>query len=244
MMSDRIRILTDGGIENFRTYLQALRDGSTDPAPIALLTDPATSRAAESEGYAEQRKFSSRYEFGSHLEKVLSRFDQHLLSRNHALWNWLALYYFDQTCPVFGDGRREPGQDARHILPTVYDWRSYYRHLAREAWLAVRINGETVKPLLAGDLSSRGDLIEQCTSRQTIISNPVIMGAICRLYVDPETGRPRRGTGGKAGGSPRRLSLVLQQLDMTFDLRASTTGQVVSLLPDEFERWRKSAKAL
>ncbi len=111
----------------------------------------------------------------------------------------------------------------------------------REAWLAVRMNGEIVRPLLAGDLSARGDLIEQCTSRRTIISNPVIMAAICDLYIDPKTGRPRRGTGGKAGGSPRRLSLVLQQLDLTFDLRASTSGHVVALLPQEFERWKGAA---
>jgi hypothetical protein len=102
----------------------------------------------------------------------------------------------------------------------------------------VRINGEIVRPLLAGDLYQRGDLIEQFSSRQTIISNPSVMGAVHRLYINPETGRLRRGTGGKTGGSPRRLADVLQQLDLTFDLRASNSADVVSLLPKEFDRWR------
>lgn len=239
-MSDRIRVLTDRGIAQFAAYLAALREGSTTPPPFHLLTDPEASGDAETQAEIDRPEFGSRYELGVYLVKALSVFDQRLVSRNFGLWTWLALYYFDQTCPALADGRRNPMEDARHILPATYNWRKYYRHLVREAWLAVRMNGEIVRPLLAVDLFVRGDLIEQLSSRQPIISNPVIMGAVRELYVGRETGRLRRGTAGKAGGSPRRLVQVLDQLNLTFDLRASSPSQVVSLLPKEFDRWKSA----
>lgn len=240
-MSDRVRLLSDEGIARFAAYLVALRAGSTDSPPFSLLTDPVTSREADATAFVERREFSNRYEFGTYLVEHLAAFNQPMLSRNHALWTWLALYYFDQVCPKKADGTRKPGEDARHIMPAQFNWQRVYRQLVRESWFAVRLNGEIVKPLLAGDLATRGDIIEQCSGRQTIISNPVIMSAVCDLYINPKTGRPRKGTSGKEGGSPRRLSLVLQQLDLTFDLWASTSQQVVALLPAEFEEWKETA---
>jgi hypothetical protein len=237
-MPDTIRVLTDKGITQFASYLNELRAGSNTPPPFDLLTDPETSSEVELQADIERHIFANRYELGVYLSNVLSAFDDRTVSRNYTLWTWLALYYFDQTCPVLKEGRRSPGEDARHLLPDVYNWRNYYRHLVREPWLAVRINGDIVRPLLAGDLYQRGDLIEQCSSRQTIISNPVIMDAVRKLYIDPKTGRLRRGTARKIGGSPRRLSAVLQQLGLTFDLRASNASDVVSLLPREFDQWK------
>ncbi len=242
-MLDRIRILTDEGIAHFASYLAVLRAGSTEGPPFQLLTDPVASRVAEVSALVQRRDFADRYEFGIYLVNCLASFNQPMLSRNYGLWSWLALYYFDQTCPKRGDGTRKPGEDARHLLSSQLNWQRSYRQLVREAWFAVRLNGGVVKPLLAGDLATRGDIIEQCSSRQTIISNPVIMAAVCDLYINPKTGRPRKGTAGKEGGSPRRLSFVLQQLDLTFDLWASTSQRIMSLLPAEFEEWMVSAEA-
>ena len=61
-------------------------------------------------------------------------------------------------------------------LPTSLSRRSR-RHLAREAWLAVRVNGEVVKPILAGGLDRRGDLLEQLSSRLDLFGNPHVMAA-------------------------------------------------------------------
>ena len=171
-MPDRVRLLTDEGIVRFSAYLAALRSGSVALPPMELLTDPSTSREANATALVERRVFSNRYEFGQYLVAQLAPFNQSVLSRNHALWTWLALYYFDQVCPPRGDGTRKPGEDARHIMPAQFNWQRVYRQLVREAWFAVRLNGDVVKPLLAGDLATRGDIIEQCSSRQTIISNP------------------------------------------------------------------------
>lgn len=239
-MPDRVRILTDDGVTCFAAYLAGLRTGSKEEPPYHVLSDPITSRDADVTAFVERNNFADRYEFGSYLVAQLASFNQPLLSRNFGLWTWLALYYFDQTCPKRSDGTRRPGEDARHILPSRFNWQRTYRQLVREAWFAVRLSGEVVKPLLAGDLSTRGDIIEQCSSRQTIISNPVIMAAVRDLYINPKTGKPRRGTAGKEGGSPRRLSAVLQQLDLTYDLWASTSQQVAALLPAEFEDWKKA----
>ena len=51
-------------------------------------------------------------------------------------------------------------------------------------WLAVRVNGESVRPLLAGRLDRRGELLEQLSSRMELFGNPQKMAAAVQLYVD------------------------------------------------------------
>jgi hypothetical protein len=39
----------------------------------------------------------------------------------------------------------------------------------------------------------------------------------------------------------RRLVAVIQQFDLTYDLYAMTADQILTLLPPEFDRWRRPA---
>lgn len=55
--------------------------------------------------------------------------------------------------------------------------------------------------------------------------------------VDAFTQRIKRGGGGKAGGSARRLSDVLEQFDLTWDLFAATVGESVAVMPKEFAQF-------
>lgn len=228
-----LRRLTNLGQTRFSEYLQSLRSGGTEPTPFHLLTDSLTSEELAVSVEIDPPLFADRYAAGEWLRGSLKSLDETGLSRDHGVWSWLGLLMFDQTCPLRPDGTRRPGEDARHILPNTYNYRKYYRHLLREAWLAVRISGDVVKPLLAGALDTRGDLLEQLSSRIELFGNPKIMAAAVRLYVD-EKGKHTKLASSKAGGSPRRLATIVAQLKLTYDLRGSSADQVIGLLPGEF----------
>lgn len=90
-----------------------------------------------------------------------------------------------------------------------------------------------MRPLLAGRLDRRGDLLEQLSSRMELFGNPQIMAAAVQLYVDG-TGKHTKLASSKGGGSPRRLATLVRQLALTYDLRTSSPGQLLGLLPKEF----------
>ena len=93
--------------------------------------------------------------------------------------------------------------------------------------------------MLCQPLDSPGDVVEQLASRQELVTNPGIIGLVTKLYVDMDTKRPKRGAGGKGGGSARRLSDVLEQFDLTWDLYAASADELVNVMPREFERFLK-----
>lgn len=228
-----VRRLTAAGIHKFSAYLKSCRDGETGEPPFHLLTDPLTSEACEVAASLAPKAFADRHDFGEWLLDALAPFDPTALSRDAGVWSWIGLYFFDQTCPKREDGTRTPGEDARHILPATYNYRKYYRHLAREAWLAVRMHGDVIKPLFLGQLDKRGDVLEQLSSRLELFGNPRIMSAAVKLYVNA-SGKPTKLAAGKKGGSPRRLATLVRQLALTYDLRSTSSDQLIGLLPHEF----------
>jgi len=225
-----VRRLTAVGVQRFAAYLQACREGGKETAPFELLTDPLASEACEVPAPITSKTFENRYQFGEWLLETLAPFDPTALSRDPGLWSWIGLYFLDQTAPAREDGVRSPGEDARHILPSTYNYRKYYRHLAREAWLAVRMHREAIKPLFLGALDKRGDVLEQLSSRLELFGNPAMMAAAVRLYVDG-SGKQTKLASGKKGGSPRRLAMLARQLTLTYDLRSTSPDQLISLLP-------------
>jgi len=237
-MSDLLRIFNQSGIDAFTTYLQSLRDASTAQAPVHLLTDDATSEPLDIDVTVESQTFSDNFAFGQYLAMALSPIPRTEIAFNHALWSWLALFYFAQICPET-NGKRCVLEDAVYILPSIYNHRRYYRHLVRTPWLAVGDNGDCAKVLLKNrGFGKRSDIFEQLAARQTIFGNKTIIAGAYQLYFDETADRPKRGAGGKGAGSPRRLVSFIQQIDLTYDLRACTPEQFIGLLPQEFAKFR------
>lgn len=248
-MTDLVRRLANPGIAAFAAYLGHLREGVGTSLPTHLLMDPTTSESMplpmEITRQPHGRPFESRYEFGKYLKEVLQGQDRRQISRDFGMWTWLALYFLDQLCPAEADGTRKPIADEAYILASTFKYDSYYRHLVRTPWLAVCEHGEHSKVLLipagrptGNPLAQRGELIEQLAARQNLFGTPSIIEAAARMYFDASRGRPKRGAGGAGAGSPRRLALVVQQFELTYDLRACTADQFLGLLPREFARWQ------
>ena len=61
------------------------------------------------------------------------------------------------------------------------------------------------------------------------------------LYWDIKELKLKKGSGSKGAGSPRRFSDIIGQFELTFDLNAMNSPDIISLLPErEFNRWESS----
>jgi len=238
-MKQRIRILNEAGIHQFRAWLQA---GGAGEPPRDCLLDPATTDVLAGAGDVEQQDFDSRYDLASHILNALQECDFNRISYAPGLWAWLSLFYVDLLCPVDRQGRRTVLELPRYLLTPEY--RSYYRHVVREAVILVRKNGEYARALLTSRTGrfriSR--VFEEVASRRDLISNPGVVELVWRLYFNPKRKTIRVGvTGqGRAGGI-RRFAIVLQQLSLNYDLPALGARQIADLLPREFEPWKRRA---
>lgn len=246
-MTDIVRRLSPAGIEAFRQFVLRATAGESAPTPVVLLTDDAWSEPVPWDVTVEQRPFATRYELGVYLTEAFAAVPVNALSRDHGVWTWLALYWFDQLAPLRADDTRKLYRPETIILPEKPDYTRYYRHFIRTPWLAVQLHGDAARVLLMPPgqgkeppLARRGELVEQLSSRQWIFGNRKIIRAAFEMYFDVEAGKVRRGAGGSGGGSPRRLATIVDQLELTWDLQNCSPEQVISLLPKEFDRWKSA----
>ncbi len=238
-MGDAIRILNEEGLAKFKEYLQELREGSTREPPYELLTDPWYSSKMPGGIEVEKITFPNKKEAAKYFFEKFHFLPHSQIDQNVGLWSWLSLYYFEQVCPKNKLGRRIPGRDCRHILDL--DYRRYYYHLLIGPYNIYRIHGEEAPLLLYGPIYETSRYYLELSARQGFITNKGIIKAANLLYFDAENGKPRRGaalTIRKPGALIRFID-VIQQLDLTYDLYSMTGEEIVALLPQEFDEWRK-----
>lgn len=249
-MTDLVRALNNLGQRRFREYLMTGAGRGRGGPPFELLNDPNCSEAVtpsiEIERMPGGRHFEDRFEFGSYLRDKFAVLDRSKIHRWYDLWNWLALYYFDQLCPPTSEGVRELSAIEIYFLSAGMQYRLSFRHLVRAPWYAVCEHGDHSKVLLihtdrGAPLATRGFIFEQLASRQYILSNHTVIAAAHRLYFDERHNHPRWGASGHGAGTVKRYPLVIQQLELTYDTRACSIEQLIALLPNEFKEWKKKA---
>jgi hypothetical protein len=234
-----LRKLNDNGIKAFEQYLSDL---VVDPAklpPLDLLTNPATSEHLDQMVEIDKKELPSRMEAGKYFWTLFAEYP--IIERDPGVWSWLALFYFDQVCPVGKDGKRKIRESARYVA-SRHAWR-YYRHLLAGPYMVFKAYRETPELaviILYGSLSTITDYTEQLASRQEIVQNKAAIGAATFLYFDAESGKPKRGAAptDRKPGTLRRFTDLINQLDPTFDLYSMKPSQLISKLPFEFEPFR------
>jgi hypothetical protein len=239
----KLRRLTEAGMQAFGTYLDTLESEPTRLIPEELLTDSVTSELVLGGVEVEKRIFSNRLEAAKYLDEQFSTAELTDIERDTGLWSWLALFYFEELCPADADGERRPGERARYIAESA-NFQRYYRHLLAGPYRIFRAHRrapERALAVLCQPLSKPGDLVEQLASRQELVTNTAVMEVATALYVDPGTGKPKRGSQTKSVGAVRRLADVLSQFDVTWDLYSAKFAELLGILPAEFNRFRTSA---
>lgn len=233
-----VRVLNREGLGLFKEYLAAARAGSNDPPPQYVLWDGAYSDPFFPDIEVEQRAFRNSFEFGQYVSDLFSPCETREISRNHALWSWLGLFFIDQIAPADDANQRKILEDALYVLDESFIFRRYYRHMVRAPWQAVRLHGEIAKILLlSSGKGARTEVAEQLGAYADIFGCATVIAAAYHLWFDPVSQKPRRGSGGKGPGSPRRLAAVVRQLQLTYDLSDCPLAEFLALLPREFDKW-------
>lgn len=230
-----LRKLNDKGMNEFRQFLEAVVESPDTPLPVALLTSDDTSEALPIAIEIEPVIFASRMEAAEYLYNVFSA-PALGLDRISEVWSWLSCFFFEQLCPK-KNGVRKPGEEARWI-PSGHAFR-YYRHLLAGPYLiykSFRDEPSCAAIVLCGALDTPGDFVGQLAARQDFIQNKAVMGAATKLYLNSESGKPKRGASPteRKPGTLRRFVDVVNQFDLTWDLHSMATGELVKKLPGEF----------
>lgn len=240
-----VRVLNAEGSAKFAEFLAMLRASPGTAVPAYLLDDGRYSDPFDPAVVVEPLSFSTAFEIGTYTVKLFTICEDRLISRNHGLWSWLALFFFDQLCKPNPQGNRKPLEDAVYVLEERFSFRRYYRHAVRTPWLAVKEHGEHAKVLLlARGQGTRTDINEQLGAYQDLFANRTIITSAFAMYFDNDAQKPRSGAGGKGGGSARRLASVARQLELTYDLQDCPPARFLALLPKEFKTWVRHASSI
>ncbi|MBK8979628.1 MAG: hypothetical protein IPM29_27330 [Planctomycetes bacterium] len=238
-MRHALRRLNEAGVQDFRSWLAASRGRTATAPPSHLLDDRTRSDTVEGDILLERPGFTTKRDAAVYLRDRLRRVRSLDLHRDQGLWTWLALFYFDDVCPVT-DGHRRVLDQAHYVLDHVND-RRRYRHLLATPHQILLEMPDHNRLFLDAPLSVHGDLVEQMMGRLYVIRLPGVRAALERLYFDHEGGRPKRGIMSskkpRRGDLRNRLPARIRQLQRTYDLAAVTGEQFLQLLGPEFEPW-------
>jgi hypothetical protein len=231
----KVRRLNSRGIDQFRGFLQQIRDGAEFRAnPSVLYADDTPTRLPHTVEI-EPRTFGSKYAAAEYLAGRLSNVTAS--ADDVGLWSWLALYFFDQLSPVDADGKRRPREDY-HYIPSDTGWHKD-RHLLAGPWKLFTQHGTNARLLLHPQVDQHGAFIYDLAFRRDLITNKGLIEAIDILYWDVKRGRAKRGaTTTSRPGNLRRLITVVQQLDFNYDLYGMRAEEILQLLPSEFDAWK------
>lgn len=234
----QLRGLNAKGIEEFRGFLQQIRDGAEFRAnPAVLYINDYSTRLPRAIEIAP-RKFASKFEAAEVLAGVLA--DVPATADDAGLWSWLALFYFDQLSPVDAGGKRRPREDYHYIPSTETGWQRD-RHLLAGPYKLFALHGRNARLLLHPPVHQHGAFVYNLGFRRDMITNRGLIEAIDLLYWDTKRNRPKRGaTTTNRPGNLRRLISVILQLDFNYDLYGMRAEEILQLLPPEFDPWRPS----
>jgi len=231
------RKLNKKGLRVFELFIEDLRQGLKPNTPTYLLDNTDSSEAIPLEITLNSNEFTTRYELGEHLVSAIDGQDMQPVMGDTGFWSWLALYWFDQLCPLKADGSRKPSMAYNYVLSNNYNHRP--RHAIYTTWQLVGRYGGHSRFLLCKELPVRGELIEQMMARQYLLSCEGVMEAAASLYWDGEIGSYKKGSAArKSAGCVARFVGWLQQLELTYDLFSLKHDDIMELMPVEFDRFK------
>jgi len=236
------RRLNNAGMRRFESFIRAYLAGGDSPSREEILTSEAFGgRVGDGEFDLEADiDLTSRMTLARSLNDA---FKQCNLTRDRSItgapefWAWLTILLFNKLKEEKGKKR-----GAFAIWYPERKWTRFYRHVLYGPWRVYQLhvrNVKVVEPLLYGKVTTHGDYFEQLVAYQDIVQSAGVLGAASALYWDEEAKSLKRGHATQTPGSIRRFSAVVQQFALTWDIMAISSDELLDLLPEEFDKWRK-----
>lgn len=237
MSTYSIRTFNEAGLNEFERVIIEMKNGNLKNIPEDLLFSEDFVFPFEPIVNIEKVEFKNKNELIPYLVQQLNLSGNKQLYFNVGLWSWLSAFYFDNICPVDGNGKRKINETAFYVLRDPKNYTKFYRHLLAYPSRVFSELEDSSKIFLIGSFAKRGEVTEQFGAYQEIALNKGIIDAANILYWDNGTKNLKRGAAGKGGGSARRLVRIIRQYQMTYDLNSMKGNEIVDLLPKEFEKW-------
>jgi hypothetical protein len=163
--------------------------------------------------------------------------------RDFDLWNWISAAYFETL--INSDARldlkRKIGGVDRWVISG--DVLRDHRHLVSGPYFAYEANSADPKRAmcqLATPVTQPGELVERISGKRNLASGPVCYLATL-LYYDSKKNILRSGLT-TPPGNPKKFSYYFTQIDRTIDYEGMKVTELIDLLPQNFEKWKKLAK--
>jgi hypothetical protein len=241
--STELRRLNETGLDQFRNYLIQLKENPSLPPPTHLLEDLRYTELISGGLVIEYREFTCKYEFGSYIaELVQDHVPGRLLRRSVGLWAWMVIFYFEQVCPLDGNGRRKVLSLEKYIASADHIATGLDKHLLFFPWKMVALHQNDAAWLLKGALREDTKVVRELANSYRRNVSPPFIKLAQSLYFDPRKDRMRRGATTNGRGSLRRLDRVVSQLDLTYDVFGIAAIDIATLLPaNEFGKWLSPA---
>ncbi len=242
----KVRRFLPAGEKAFAAFATKARANSrsghrVDPVPEELLYGEMQTQSTPYVMPNIPQRFASKMDLGQFISGIIPDGESESARLDAGLWSWLAAALFDQITA----GRTKIKEERAYLAEL--DWQKFYRHLILGPYFlyfVTRDNPERVRVLLYDEPTTMNEVLVQFGSYQTLMQNKELQTVIQRLYFDADKGRIKRGAGGKAGGSPRRLMSFFRQIEINYDLPSITAEQFWAMLPAEFDKFKKGQERM
>lgn len=238
-----LRAFNDIGLSDFRAYLVALKNQPTLEPPRHILEDFRRAELVTGGAVVELRPFASKLEFGRYITQSLTGgVPDSVLRISAGVWAWLALFYFDEVCPVDGRGHRRALSLEKYIPSAGHIATGPDKHLLFFPWKMFSLHGDDAAWLLGGPLREDTKVVRELSNSYRRNVSRTFIQLARLLYFDSRGGKVKRGATTFRPGSLRRLDRVVSQLDLTYDVFGVDAQTLATLLPrSEFGRWLSQA---
>lgn len=236
-----VRVMKEEGERQFMEFINQVKLIPSYPKPD--LNDSQYSEEFQPRVEVNEREvFQSKLQLAEYLDECFGRagLKREDIIANNGLWTWLAYLWFDSLAPVNpATGKRPIREMAKYMCSS--DYRDYYRHFIAGPYMIYSLHGKkNSRVFLYSPIYEHNDFIEQIASRQFIIAHRNLIETFSKLYLDNNSGTPKRGAQSRSSaGNIRRFVKIIQQFELTFDLYDMEPQQIIDLLPAEFYEWKR-----
>lgn len=238
---------TKDGLDQVAALLKTIRTEKTLHKQDVddLLDDPQYAKPLAGNYAIDRTKtFATKLELCEYFTSIFDNAFLETHRKDAGLWTWLAMAYYAQFVKTKGAVVKLT-TNARWIFDpdNFQDGRRHY--VAGNVYLYLDIKGAGQEALdmflVAGPVTQFNTITDIMTHVQSGIQSPAIMRVAGWLYYDPNTAtKIKRGaTTDDKKGAARRLTTVVQQLDVTWDFYDVENASLLwSRLPAEFAEYK------